>query len=205
MNRHLSHVNGAPWTMAELRDLVEDRRRRPLHTIASDIGVHRSALGGALRRAGLDGGKLEPSPEKVQAARERDKLLMRAHALHQAGRTWAEVAAELGWPRQVWSLKLAVQRWRNAAGIELDPHKRVAEARRQGAADAALVSQALRNLQSPGGPRPRWAVVTEAFGVGSTAARALCRRFDLDPDEELGAMLALGDECPLCGMEVPGA
>ena len=81
----------------------------------------------------------------------------------------------------------------------------MAEARRQGAADAALVSQALRNLQSPGGPRPRWAVVTEAFGVGSTAARALCRRFDLDPDEELGAMLALGDECPLCGMEVPGA
>ena len=31
----------------------------------------------------------------------------------------------------------------------------------------------------------RWVVVTNTFGVGSTVAHALCREFDLDPDDDL--------------------
>lgn len=33
---------------------------------------------------------------------------------------------------------------------------------------------------------PRWAHVKDAFAVGSTSARELCRWADVDPDEEVG-------------------
>ena len=33
---------------------------------------------------------------------------------------------------------------------------------------------------------PRWSHVANLLGLGSTSATALCRRFSLDPDEELG-------------------
>ncbi len=31
----------------------------------------------------------------------------------------------------------------------------------------------------------RWVVVKDTFGVGSTVAHALCREFDLSPDDDL--------------------
>lgn len=37
--------------------------------------------------------------------------------------------------------------------------------------------------------KPRWAHVADALGVGSTKAHELCRRFDVDPDEERGSPL----------------
>jgi len=51
-----------------------------------------------------------------------------------------------------------------------------------------LIRNVLRNLQGPAGNtygRPRWAIVTDVFAIGSTAAHALCREFDLEPDELL--------------------
>lgn len=39
---------------------------------------------------------------------------------------------------------------------------------------------------SKDGPLPRWSHVGHAFSVGSTTATLLCRRFGLDPDEQLG-------------------
>lgn len=30
---------------------------------------------------------------------------------------------------------------------------------------------------------PRWSHVAAVFGLGSTSAQGLCRRFDVDPDE----------------------
>ena len=52
--------------------------------------------------------------------------------------------------------------------------------------DARLVEGAVRNAQPRGyGAAPRWAAVRAAFGVGSTFAQELCRRFGLDPDEML--------------------
>lgn len=35
-------------------------------------------------------------------------------------------------------------------------------------------------------PRPRYMCVADVFGMGSTLARHLCRRFDRDPDELVG-------------------
>jgi hypothetical protein len=51
-----------------------------------------------------------------------------------------------------------------------------------------LVLRALRNVR----PRrawqklPRWAAVSDSFGLGSTYSIELCRNFDLDPDEKIG-------------------
>lgn len=46
--------------------------------------------------------------------------------------------------------------------------------------------------------RPRWSNVRALFGLGSTSARALCRRFGHDPDEEMGGR----SECE-CGATFP--
>jgi hypothetical protein len=51
-----------------------------------------------------------------------------------------------------------------------------------------LIAGVMRNLRGPAGNtygRPRWAIVTDVFALGSTSAQALCREFDLDPDEML--------------------
>ena len=48
-----------------------------------------------------------------------------------------------------------------------------------------LVWRVLRNMRPNRGERkvPRWVLVKNLFGVGSTVANALCHEFDLDPDE----------------------
>jgi len=53
-----------------------------------------------------------------------------------------------------------------------------------------LIRSAIRNLQGPSKYRtkygtPTWALVRDAFGIGSGVANALCREFGFDPDEEL--------------------
>lgn len=50
--------------------------------------------------------------------------------------------------------------------------------------DAELVERAVRNAKPSSRVRkPRWFAVQERFGLGSTYAAELCRRFGLDPDE----------------------
>ena len=52
--------------------------------------------------------------------------------------------------------------------------------------DTDLVQRAVRNampIRSPF-PLPRWSYVGGVFGLGSTSAHELCRRFGLDPDEQ---------------------
>lgn len=53
--------------------------------------------------------------------------------------------------------------------------------------DAELLKRAVRSARSrherKGQAHPRWVAVVDAFALGSTYARQLCRRFDLDPDE----------------------
>lgn len=48
-----------------------------------------------------------------------------------------------------------------------------------------LVHRVMRNLRPRRGQRNemRWVLAMGAFGVGSAVARALCREFNLDPDE----------------------
>lgn len=44
-----------------------------------------------------------------------------------------------------------------------------------------------RVVQSAGGQgRPNWSHVADRFCVGSGVAAALCRRFNVDPDEVVG-------------------
>lgn len=52
--------------------------------------------------------------------------------------------------------------------------------------DADLVKRAMMNLRNHEyDSRPRWALVKDVFGVGSTRAEDLCERFGLDPDEKI--------------------
>lgn len=49
-----------------------------------------------------------------------------------------------------------------------------------------LIRRVLLNLPRATGRKPRqfrWVVVRDLFGVGSTVANALCREFDMDPEE----------------------
>jgi hypothetical protein len=53
-----------------------------------------------------------------------------------------------------------------------------------------LIEGVVRNVEGPSKYRnkygsPRWALVRDAFGVGSGVATALCREFGYDPDEYL--------------------
>lgn len=62
------------------------------------------------------------------------------------------------------------------SGCELDP--------------LDLIKGVVRNVQGPSKYRnkygtPRWALVRDAFAVGSGVATALCRRFGYDPEEYL--------------------
>lgn len=52
-----------------------------------------------------------------------------------------------------------------------------------GLTDAELVERVVRSAGA--GRGPRWIAVRHKFVVGSTTARVLCRRFGLDPDEEV--------------------
>jgi len=49
--------------------------------------------------------------------------------------------------------------------------------------DDELLRRAVMNVQYP--HLTRWRNVMKTFGLGSTYAAQLCRRFGLDPDEEL--------------------
>lgn len=51
--------------------------------------------------------------------------------------------------------------------------------------DAQLLEWAVRNARSHHrrGRHQRWVAVMEVFGLGSTFAADLCRRYGLDPDE----------------------
>ncbi len=51
--------------------------------------------------------------------------------------------------------------------------------------DSDLVERAIRNVRPSFNGNPRWVAVRDLFAVGSTSATSLCKRFDLDPDEEL--------------------
>lgn len=55
--------------------------------------------------------------------------------------------------------------------------------------DAELLRRAVRGARCPGrqGEHWRWVAVMEVFALGATYAQALCRRFDLDPDEKVRA------------------
>lgn len=51
-----------------------------------------------------------------------------------------------------------------------------------------LVEGVLRNMKQQNlgrhrRPRPRWAVITQVFGVGSGVAHGICREFGYDPEE----------------------
>ena len=58
--------------------------------------------------------------------------------------------------------------------------------------DEELLRRAVRNATGPG-LHPRWACVCSVFTIGSNYAEALCRRFDLDPDESVGEAYPLDD------------
>ena len=51
--------------------------------------------------------------------------------------------------------------------------------------DAELLGRAVKasRASASGGYHPRWACVMESFSMGSTYARDLCRRYNVDPDE----------------------
>jgi len=50
-----------------------------------------------------------------------------------------------------------------------------------------LLERAVRNARpkNRNAYKTRWIVIKSVFGVGSGVANALCREFDLDPDEDL--------------------
>ncbi|UXN70928.1 hypothetical protein N8A98_06995 [Devosia neptuniae] len=55
--------------------------------------------------------------------------------------------------------------------------------------DDTLLERAVRNARSrahrKGAKHPRWVGVMDAFSLGSTYAMQLCRRFGLEPDEQV--------------------
>lgn len=59
----------------------------------------------------------------------------------------------------------------------------LARLRGEVAAATDLIERAVRNADRPRGRgSDRWAYVKQTFAVGSTRAKELCRRFNLDPD-----------------------
>jgi hypothetical protein len=63
-----------------------------------------------------------------------------------------------------------------------------------GLSDADLVERAVRNARPRGtGKFVRWSAVGEAFGLGSTSSMALCKRFGLNPDDQID-----GPVCEVC-------
>lgn len=55
--------------------------------------------------------------------------------------------------------------------------------------DAELLRRAVRSARSrkhnKGVKHPRWVAVMDIFQLGSSYANELCRRFDLNPDDEV--------------------
>lgn len=49
-----------------------------------------------------------------------------------------------------------------------------------------LLAYVMKYMRSPTRHKQkRWVVVMNTFGVGSTVAHALCREFELNPDDDL--------------------
>ena len=66
--------------------------------------------------------------------------------------------------------------------------------------DVDLVRRAVMNVRPERPGRwPRWSAVSESFGLGSTFATQLCKRFALDPDELLD-----GPVCEHCAEHEEG-
>jgi hypothetical protein len=60
--------------------------------------------------------------------------------------------------------------------------------------DKRLIWGVMHNLRPQGcGKTQRWSVVAATFAIGSTSAIALCREFDMDPEE-----LLEGFPCDMC-------
>lgn len=52
--------------------------------------------------------------------------------------------------------------------------------------DDLLLRRAVRSgRRVKTGGEPRWVRITRLFGLGSTYAQQLCRRFEVDPDERV--------------------
>ena len=53
--------------------------------------------------------------------------------------------------------------------------------------DSELLNRAVRNARAnhSTGKHPRWVGVSDMFALGSTYSRELCRRYGLDPDEQV--------------------
>ena len=51
--------------------------------------------------------------------------------------------------------------------------------------DEDLLKRVMRNLDAGRDHQPRWVAVMETFAVGSTYARLICDRFNMDPYEAL--------------------
>lgn len=53
--------------------------------------------------------------------------------------------------------------------------------------DNELLGRAVRSCRDPyvRGKHPRWTAVAHTFALGSTYAAQLCRRFGVDPDEQV--------------------
>lgn len=63
-----------------------------------------------------------------------------------------------------------------------------------------LIRRAVRNARPRDpGVHVRWSAIEYAFGVGSTVAIALCRHYDMDPDEQIE-----GPECERCAEDATG-
>lgn len=52
--------------------------------------------------------------------------------------------------------------------------------------DEKLIARVVRSARPRKGRVPRWAAVGEIFALGSTFSIQLCRRFGVDPDEQIG-------------------
>lgn len=52
--------------------------------------------------------------------------------------------------------------------------------------ESDLIRRAVKNAGHDSPRRVRWAHVRDLFCTGATTAIALCRRFEIDPDEEIG-------------------
>jgi len=52
--------------------------------------------------------------------------------------------------------------------------------------DEKLLERAVRNARPRKGRVPRWAAVSDAFSLGSAFSIQLCRRFGVDPDQQIG-------------------
>lgn len=52
--------------------------------------------------------------------------------------------------------------------------------------DANLLGRVVRNARAQRGRKqPRWVAVMDLIGLGSAYSQQLCRRFGMDPDEEV--------------------